>query len=174
MALGINKGDELIDVKITNGSQEILIGTHNGQAIRFNESQVRDMGRTATGVKAVKLAKDDFVINLVAVIRQSATILVVTEKGFGKRSELGDYRITSRGGKGVITVKTSDKVGKLISIREVTDSDDLMIITAKGILIRQKVKDIRVMGRNAMGVRLIKMSATDHICAVANLAEEEN
>ena len=86
VALGINKGDELIDVKITNGSQEILIGTHNGQAIRFNESQVRDMGRTATGVKAVKLAKDDFVINLVAVIRQSATILVVTEKGFGKRS----------------------------------------------------------------------------------------
>lgn len=173
-ALNIKKGDKLIDVKLTNGSQEIVIGTHNGQAIRFNESQVRDMGRTATGVKAVKLAKGDYVINLVAVIRQSATILVVTEKGFGKRSDLGDYRITSRGGKGVITVKTSDKVGKLISIKEVTDNDDLMIITTKGILIRQKVKDIRVMGRNAMGVRLIRLKENDTISAVAHVVEDEN
>jgi DNA gyrase subunit A len=172
-AININEGDKLVDVKLTNGSQEIVIGTHNGQAIRFNESQVRDMGRTATGVRAVKLAKGDFVIGLVAVIRPSATILVVTDKGFGKRSELGDYRVTNRGGKGVITVKTTDKVGKLISIKEVTDTDDLMIITTRGILIRQKVKDIRVMGRNAQGVKLIRISEHDSISAVARIVEED-
>jgi len=172
-AININKGDMLVDVKLTNGSQELVIGTHSGQAIRFNESQVRDMGRTATGVRAVKLGKGDFVIGLVAVIRPSATILVVTDRGFGKRSELADYRVTNRGGKGVITVKTTDKVGKLISIKEVTDSDDLMIITSKGILIRQKMKDIRVMGRNSQGVKLIRLSEQDRISAVARIVEED-
>lgn len=172
-AININGGDSLVEVKITNGSQELVIGTHSGQAIRFNESQVRDMGRTATGVRGVKLAKGDFVIGLVAVIRPSATILVVTDRGFGKRSDLGDYRVTNRGGKGVITVKTTEKVGKLISIKEVTDSDDLMIITTKGILIRQKVKDIRVMGRNAQGVKLIRLSENDRISAVARIVEED-
>lgn len=172
-AININKGDELVDVKLTNGSQEILIGTHNGQAIRFNESLVRDMGRTATGVRAINLAKGDFVIGLVAVQRQSATILVVTDKGFGKRSDLGDYRITGRGGKGVITIKANDKVGKLISIKEVTDSDDLMIITNKGILIRQKMKDIRVMSRATQGVRLIKLGENDIISSIANVVEED-
>lgn len=172
-AININKGDLLVDVKLTNGSQELVIGTHSGQAIRFNESQVRDMGRTATGVRAVKLGKGDFVIGLVAVIRPSATILVVTDKGFGKRSELADYRVTNRGGKGVITVKTTDKVGKLISIKEVTDSDDLMIITSKGILIRQKMKDIRVMGRNSQGVKVIRLSEHDTISAVARIVEED-
>ncbi|MBM4157349.1 MAG: DNA gyrase subunit A [Ignavibacteria bacterium] len=172
-AINITEGDELIDVKLTNGTQEILIGTHEGQAIRFNETLVRDSGRTTTGVRAIKLAKGDYVIGLVAVIRPSATILVVTDKGFGKRSDLSDYRITNRGGKGVITVKTSEKVGKLISIKEVTDSDDLMIITSRGILIRQKVKDIRVMGRNAQGVRLIRLDENDTISAVARIAEED-
>jgi DNA gyrase subunit A len=172
-AINIKDGDLLVDVKLTNGSQELVIGTHCGQAIRFNESQVRDMGRTATGVRAVKLGKDDFVIGLVAVIRPSATILVVTDKGFGKRSELADYRVTNRGGKGVITVKTTDKVGKLISIKEVTDSDDLMIITSKGILIRQKMKDIRVMGRNSQGVKLIRISEHDTISAVAHIVEDD-
>ena len=131
------------------------------------------MGRTATGVKAIKLAKGDYVIGLVAVTRPSATILVITENGYGKRSDLGDYRVTNRGGKGVITVKTTDKVGKLISIKEVTDTDDLMIITIKGILIRQKMKDIRVMGRNAQGVRVIRLNDSDKISAVARIAEEE-
>ncbi|MCX7834156.1 MAG: DNA gyrase subunit A [Ignavibacteria bacterium] len=173
-AINLNEGDELVDVKLTNGKQEIVIGTHNGLAIRFNESQVREMGRIATGVRAIKLAKDDYVIGMIAVVRPSATILVVTEKGYGKRSELADYRITNRGGKGVITVKVSEKVGKLISIKEVTDSDDLMIITSKGILIRQKVKDIRVMGRNAQGVRLIRIAENDKISAVANIVENGN
>ena len=172
-AININKGDALVDVKLTNGSQEILIGTHNGQAIRFNESLVRDMGRTATGVRAINLAKGDYVIGLVAVQRTSATILVVTDKGFGKRSDLGDYRVTGRGGKGVITIKANDKVGKLISIKEVTDSDDLMIITNKGILIRQKMKDIRVMSRATQGVRLIKLGDNDIISSIANVVEED-
>ena len=130
------------------------------------------MGRTATGVRAIRLGKDDYVIGLVAVTRPSATILVITDRGYGKRSDLGDYRVTNRGGKGVITVKTTEKVGKLISIKEVTDSDDLMIITSKGILIRQKMKDIRVMGRNAQGVRVIKMNEGDMISAVASIAED--
>jgi DNA gyrase subunit A len=172
-AININKGDALVDVKLTNGSQEILIGTHNGQAIRFNESLVRDMGRTATGVRAINLAKGDYVIGLVAVMRPSATILVVTDKGFGKRSDLSDYRITGRGGKGVITIKANDKVGKLISIKEVTDSDDLMIITNKGILIRQKMKEIRVMSRATQGVRLIKLGEGDIISSIANVVEED-
>ena len=173
-AINLAGNDRLVDVKLTNGTQEILIGTHEGQAIRFNESHVRDMGRTATGVRAISLAKGDYVIGLVAVTRPSATILVVTDKGYGKRSDLADYRITNRGGKGVITVKTTEKVGKLISIKEVTDSDDLMIITTKGILIRQKVKEIRVMGRNAQGVRVIRLGDGDTISAVAGIAEEES
>lgn len=173
IAINLNSGDFLVDVRLTNGSQELLIGTHDGQAIRFNESTVRDMGRTATGVRGVNLAKGDFVVGLVAVTRTSASILVVTDKGFGKRSELDDYRVTNRGGKGVKTVKTSDKNGKLLSIKEVTDTDDLMIITSKGILIRIKMKGIRVMGRNAQGVRLIKIKEGDTISAVANVVEED-
>ncbi len=172
-AIKLNNNDKLVEVKLTNGSQEIVIGSHSGQAIRFNESLVRDMGRTATGVRGIKLSKDDYVVGLVAVARPSATILVITDKGYGKRSDLADYRVTNRGGKGVITVKTTDKVGKLISIKEVTDSDDLMIITTKGILIRQKMKDIRVMGRNAQGVRVIKLGENDMISAVARIVEDD-
>lgn len=173
IAINLNSGDSLVDVRLTNGNQELLIGTHDGQAIRFNESTVRDMGRTATGVRGVNLAKGDFVVGLVAVTRQSATILVVTDKGFGKRSDLDDYRVTNRGGKGVRTVKTSDKNGKLLSIKEVTDHDDLMIITSKGILIRIRMKDVRVMGRNAQGVRLIRIKEGDTISAVANILEDD-
>ncbi|MFZ4589858.1 MAG: DNA gyrase subunit A [Ignavibacteria bacterium] len=172
-AININDNDALVEVKLTTGNQEIVIGTHFGQAIRFNESLVRDMGRTATGVRAIKLANGDYVVGMIAVVRASATILVVTEKGYGKRSDLNDYRITSRGGKGVRTVKTSDKVGKMISIKEVTDTDDLMIITTRGILIRQKMKDIRVMGRAASGVRLIRIGDNDNISAIARILEED-
>ncbi|HEY5536908.1 MAG TPA: DNA gyrase subunit A [Ignavibacteria bacterium] len=172
-AINLNEKDVLVDVKITNGSQELVIGTHEGKAIRFNESQARDMGRTATGVKAIRMGKDDYVIGLVAVVRQSATILVATDRGFGKRSDLSDYRVTKRGGKGIITIKTNEKNGKLISIKEVTDSDDLMIITLKGLLIRQKMKDIRVIGRNSQGVRLIRLKEGDIISAVARIAEED-
>ncbi len=173
IAINLRKDDKLIDVKITDGKQEIVIGTHNGMAIRFNEKDIRPMGRTASGVRAIRLGKNDFVIGLVAVRRQGASILIVTDMGYGKRSELQDYRMTRRGGKGVITMKSSDKNGNMISIREVLDNDDLMIITSKGIMIRQHVSDIRVMGRNTQGVRLIKLDDKDIISAVASVVGEE-
>jgi DNA gyrase subunit A len=173
IAIGLGKDDKLIDVQLTNGKQEILIGTHGGMAIRFNESDIRSMGRTAAGVRAIRLDKKDFVVGLVAVKRAGTSILVVTNKGFGKRSELDAYRITRRGGKGVTTMKSSDKNGSMISIREVVDNDDLMIITTKGIMIRQNVGEIRVMGRNTQGVRLIKLHEGDTISAVASVVGEE-
>lgn len=174
IAINLKKGDKLIDVKITDGKQEILIGTHFGMAIRFNEKDVRSMGRSAAGVKAIKLGKNDYVIGLVAVKRSGTNILVVTDKGYGKRSELNDYRMTRRGGKGVITMKSSDKNGRVISIREVLENDDLMIITNKGIMIRQHVSDLRVMGRNTQGVRLIRLDGADTISAVASVVGDED
>jgi DNA gyrase subunit A len=173
IAINLRKDDKLIDAKITDGKQEILIGTNQGLAIRFTESDIRPMGRSAAGVRAIRLGKNDFVVGLVAVKRSGTSILVVTDKGYGKRSELNDYRITRRGGKGVITFKSSDKNGKLISIREVQDNDDLMIITNKGIMIRQHVSDLRVMGRNTQGVRLIRLDANDTISAVASVVGDE-
>ena len=174
IAINLGKDDKLIDVQLTNGKQEILIGTHEGMAIRFNESDIRSMGRTAAGVRAIRLGKKDFVVGLVAVKRPGASIMVVTDKGFGKRSDLDDYRITRRGGKGVTTMKSSDKNGKMITIREVVDNDDLMIITTKGIMIRQNLGEIRVMGRNTQGVRLIKLHEADTISAVASVVGEDD
>jgi DNA gyrase subunit A len=173
IAINLKKDDKLIDAKITDGKQEILIGTNLGMAIRFTESDIRPMGRSAAGVRAIRLGKNDFVVGLVAVKRSGTTILVVTDRGYGKRSELNDYRMTRRGGKGVITFKSSDKNGKLISIREVQDNDDLMIITNKGIMIRQHVSDLRIMGRNTQGVRLIRLDANDTISAVASVVGDE-
>ncbi len=173
IAISLGKDDKLIDVQLTNGKQEILIGTHGGMAIRFNESDIRSMGRTAAGVRAIKLDKKDYVVGLVAVKRAGTSILVVTDKGYGKRSDLQDYRMTRRGGKGVITMKSSEKNGSLISIREVVDNDDLMIITTKGIMIRQNVGEIRVMGRNTQGVRLIKLHDNDTISAVASVVGDD-
>jgi len=173
IAINLKKDDKLIDVQITNGKQEIVIGTYQGMAIRFNEKDIRPMGRSAAGVRAIRLGKKDYVVGLVAVKRPGASILVVTDKGYGKRSELEDYRITRRGGKGVITMKSSDKNGNMISIREVLDNDDLMIITTRGIMIRQHVSDIRVMGRNTQGVRLIRLDDKDTISAVASVVGEE-
>lgn len=174
IAISLGKDDSLIDVQLTNGKQEILIGTHGGMAIRFNESDIRSMGRTAAGVRAIRLGKKDFVVGLVAVKRPGTSILVVTDKGYGKRSDLQDYRMTRRGGKGVITMKSSDKNGNVISIREVVDNDDLMIITTKGIMIRQNLGEIRVMGRNTQGVRLIKLHEGDTISAVASVVGEDD
>ncbi len=173
IAINLRKDDKLIDVQLTNGKQEMVIGTNQGMAIRFYEKDIRSMGRSAAGVRAIRLGKKDIVVGLVAVKRPGASILVVTDKGYGKRSELEDYRITRRGGKGVITMKSSDKNGNMISIREVLDNDDLMIITTRGIMIRQHVSDIRVMGRNTQGVRLIRLDEHDTISAVASVVGEE-
>jgi len=174
-AINIVKDDKLISVKLTDGNNDIVLGTRNGYAIRFNEKDVRSMGRTATGVRGVRLGKDDIVVGLVVMKRQ-ATILVVTEKGYGKRSDINDYRTTHRGGKGVITVKTSDRVGKLISMMEVVDGDELVIITTHGMVIKQGIKNIRVMGRNTQGVRVIRLNESDSIADIAKVVrdEEEN
>lgn len=173
VAINLNEGDRLVDVKMTDGVNDIIIATHSGMAIRFNEGDVRDMGRTATGVKGVTLKKDDYVIGMVA-IRTTSTILVVTDKGYGKRSELADYRITRRGGKGIITVKTSEKNGKLIALRGVNDTDELMVITTQGMMIRMSVKSLRVMGRNTQGVRIIRLKDGDSISSIARIIPDDD
>ncbi len=172
IAINLKKGDKLIEAKVSEGTDDLIIGTYEGMAIRFSEIDVRDMGRGAAGVKAVKLNKTDRVVGMI-VSKRKASVLVVTEQGFGKRTEIDEYRITRRGGKGVRTLKTSDKNGKMVSIRELEDNDDLVIITNKGMIIRQHAKDLRLMGRNTQGVRLIKLNLNDRIAAIARVIPEE-
>ncbi|PID57955.1 MAG: DNA gyrase subunit A [Ignavibacteriae bacterium] len=171
-AINIVEGDKLIEVKMTDGNNDIIMGTRKGLAIRFHESQVREMGRTATGVRGIKLGKDDIVIGFI-VVRSASTLLVVTDKGYGKRSNIDEYRITRRGGKGIITVKTGEKNGNLISIKEINDNDELVIITNSAMVIRQGVKKIRVMGRATQGVKLINLKEGDTIADVARVVSEE-
>ncbi|CUS97190.1 DNA gyrase subunit A [Candidatus Chrysopegis kryptomonas] len=173
IAINLNRGDRLVDARLTDGTQDLIIGTRKGMAIRFNEKDIRPMGRQATGVRGIKLEKGDEVIGMIAVKRPGTTILVVTEKGFGKRSELSDYRITHRGGKGIITVKVNERTGDMVAIKEVLDNDDIMIVTTKGYLIRHHIKDIRVMGRHAQGVKLIKLNHDDSIASVASVVAED-
>jgi len=173
-AINLAAGDRLIEVKMTDGKNDIVIGTSNGFAIRFNEKDVRDMGRTATGVRGVRLGKGDHVVGLLVIRNDQTTVLVVTEKGFGKRSDINDYRITKRGGKGVITVKTTDKVGKLIALMEVVDRDELVIISTQGMVIRQSIKNLRVMGRNTQGVRVIRLNEHDSIADIARVVPEDD
>ena len=173
-AIKLASGDRLIEAKLSDGNNDIIIGTRFGMAVHFKEKDVRDMGRTATGVRGIKLGKEDVVIGMI-VVRNATTLMVVTEKGFGKRSEIEDYRLTKRGGKGVITVKTSDRNGKLIAMKEVNDNDELVIITTGGMVIRQSVAELRVMGRNTQGVRLIRLNEGDDIADIARvMPEEEN
>ncbi|MCI0707375.1 MAG: DNA gyrase subunit A [Ignavibacteriae bacterium] len=172
-ASNLKKGDTLKDVKLTDGTQDIVIGTQEGMAIRFHENEVRTMGRSAAGVRGIRLGKKDKVIGGVTLRRKDTTILVATDKGYGKRSEAEEYRISHRGGKGIITMKTSDKNGLLVAIREVTDSDDIVIVTTNGMVIRQNAKDIRVAGRNTQGVRLIKLDEGDDVADVAAVVSEE-
>ncbi|MCH7783067.1 DNA gyrase subunit A [candidate division KSB1 bacterium] len=171
-AISIREDDDLIEAKITDGTQDIVLGTHHGQAIRFKETDVRPMGRTATGVRGVRLRKDDFVVGMV-VIKRDATLMVVTEKGFGKRSFVRDYRITRRGGVGIITIKTTERIGKMITIQEVVDEDDLMIITTNGVVIRLKIQGVNVIGRNTQGVRLIRLDEKDNIADVTRVAKSD-
>ena len=167
-AITIHEGDRLLDVKMTSGSDELVIALRSGRAIRFNESKVRPMGRTASGVKGVSLANDqDVVVGLVAISSPDTTLLVVSEKGYGKRSDIEDYRVTNRGGKGVKTLNISEKTGNLVSILGVNDQYQIMIINKSGITIRMAVSDLRVMGRATQGVRLIKIQEGDAIASVA-------
>ncbi|WMN06725.1 DNA gyrase subunit A [Marivirga arenosa] len=166
-AISIKEGDRLLNVKLTNGDNDIIIAARSGRAIRFHESNVRPMGRTAAGVRGITLKDDsDIVVEMVAITRENANLLVVSEKGYGKRSDIDDYRITKRGGKGVKTLNVTEKTGELVAIKEVIDTDDLMIINKSGITIRLAVESLRVMGRATQGVKLIKVSETDSISSV--------
>ena len=171
-AINLVKGDKLMAVKMTDGNNDIIIGTKSGLAVRFEEQKVRGMGRTSTGVRGIRLKPDDEVIGFI-VVKSVSTLLVVTDKGFGKRSNIGDYRVTNRGGKGVITIKTGEKNGNLIALMEVNDKDELVIITNKGMVIRQGVKAIRVMGRNTQGVRVIRLKEGDSIADIAKVVAED-
>lgn len=170
IAITLEDNDKLIEAKITDGSQDVILGTNHGKAIRFPESKVRSMGRVARGVKGIAIHDDDSVIGMVAVKREG-TLLVIAEKGYGKRSEISDYRITNRAGMGIITLNVTPKVGNLIAMMEVVDDDDLMIMTAKGIVIRVKVKDIRTIGRRTQGVKLIRIGEDDWITDVARVVK---
>ncbi len=173
-AININEGDQLLEASLTTGNSEIVMALRSGRAIRFNESKVRPMGRTATGVRGVTLANDkDEVVGMIAINDASATVLVVSEKGYGKRTDIEDYRVTNRGGKGVKTINVTEKTGALVAIKNVTDADDLMIINKSGIVIRIVVAELRVMGRATQGVRLITLKGNDEIASVAKIEHEE-
>ncbi|MBM4167853.1 MAG: DNA gyrase subunit A [Ignavibacteria bacterium] len=172
-ATNLKKGDTLKDAKLTDGHHDVVIGTQNGMAIRFAESEARPMGRTAAGVRGIRLGKGDKVVGVVSLRRSGTTILVATERGYGKRSEESEYRVSHRGGKGIYTVKTTDKAGKMVAIKGVVDSDDVVVVTANGMIIRQHANDIRLAGRNTQGVRLIKLDADDVVTAVAPVIAEE-
>ena len=174
-AITIKDGDELLEAKLTDGNSKVLVAAKNGKMVRFDESKTRPMGRTASGVRGIKLAGEkDEVIGLVTVSDLESEILVVSENGYGKRSSLDAYRETNRGGKGVKAMNITDKTGALISINSVTDNDDLMIINKSGLTIRLRVSDLRVMGRNTQGVRLINIKGNDSIAAVAKVMRDED
>ena len=179
IAINIADDDRVVAVRLTNGSNEIVLANRNGRAIRFNENDVRVMGRVSTGVRGMRLdGGDDELVGMVCVNdAQNETIMVVSEKGYGKRSDVEDYRKTARGAKGVKTLGITEKTGRLVAIKVVTDDNDLMIINKSGILIRMKVADVRVMGRATQGVRLINLTKKNDtiasVCKVMSASDEE-
>ncbi|MGB8656452.1 MAG: DNA gyrase subunit A [Candidatus Zixiibacteriota bacterium] len=174
-AMNVPDDDNLIEAWITDGTCDVILGTTDGQAIRFHEDKVRDMGRAAYGVKGITLEGKDRVVGMV-VVKRDTTLLSVTENGFGKRTEISDYRVTNRGGKGIINIRTTDRNGKVIAIKEVVSDDELMLITQKGIIIRQPINQIKVIGRATQGVKLINLDEGDKVVDVARVvkSEEEN
>ena len=171
-AINIEAGDELIDVQLCDEASDIVLATADGMSIRFHQGDVREMGRVAGGVKGIELDKGDEVIGMV-VIRRDATLLVVSEKGFGKRSELSDYRVQKRGGKGIITLKKTDKTGAIVALKEVQPDDELMLITRHGVIIRMPVEGIRVIGRNTQGVKVMNLDSGDAVVDVARVVNED-
>ncbi|MDF1501675.1 DNA gyrase subunit A [Roseisolibacter sp. H3M3-2] len=173
-AIKIEKGDALIDVQITSGSNDIVLATKHGLSIRFPESDVRDMGRDTTGVKGVTLRPEDQVVSMVVVRRADATLLVVTSHGMGKVTDLGEYRVQGRGGKGIITVNRTERTGNVVAVMEVVGDDEIMLITKNGVIIRSSVGEVRNTGRNAQGVKLVNLDAKDSLCAVARVVSEKD
>ncbi|QQD12063.1 DNA gyrase subunit A [Sphingobacterium sp. UDSM-2020] len=173
-AININEGDQLLEACLTSGTSEIVMALRSGRAIRFNESTVRPMGRTATGVRGITLGSEsDEVIGMISVDDPETTVLVVSEKGYGKRTDIEDYRVTNRGGKGVKTISVTEKTGKLVAVKGVNDTEDLMIINKSGIVIRISVEGLRVMGRATQGVRLINLKGEDEIASITKVDREE-
>jgi DNA gyrase subunit A len=174
-AITIKDGDELLEAKLTNGNSQIMLAVKSGKAIRFEESKTRPMGRNASGVRGIRLKDNkDEVVGMISVNDMDANILVVSENGFGKRSSLEDYRLTNRGGKGVKTISITEKTGKLVTLKSVSDNDDLMIINKSGIAIRMQVEDLRVMGRATQGVKVISLKDGDSIAAVAKVMKDDD
>ena len=174
-AININDGDMLLEANLTSGTSEIVMALKSGRAIRFNEAKVRPMGRTATGVRGISLEDDnDEVVGMISIDNPETTVLVVSEKGYGKRTDIDDYRVTNRGGKGVKTLNITDKTGKLVAIKGVTDKEDLMIINKSGIIIRIAISELRTMGRATQGVRLITLKGDDEIASVAKIEHDDS
>jgi DNA gyrase subunit A len=172
IAMGVEEGDAVIAAQISDGSGEVFIGTRDGMSIRFKETDVRPMGRTAFGVRGISLRESDAVVAM-EVLRPGGTILSVTEQGYGKRTELEEYRIQARGGIGIINIQTSDRNGKVVGIAHVTDEDELMLITQQGKILRMAAKGIRTIGRSTQGVRLIDIEGDDRAVSIARLAEKD-
>jgi DNA gyrase subunit A len=179
IAITLDEGDVLLDARLTDGTCDIIIGTHHGMACRFRESDVRPMGRTAAGVRGIKLEDGDYVVSMVAIKHPDTQVVVVSEKGYGKRTRYQDFRLTRRGAKGVISMNITEKTGNVVALLEITDDDDLVVITKNGRLIRQPARDIRLIGRNTQGVRLIRLEEGEEIADIAvapqdNDADEQN
>ncbi len=173
-AINLADNDELVRASLTDGNCEILIGTRNGLACRFHEDDVRAMGRAAAGVRSISLRGDDYVVSMVSVLHIDTSIIVIGEKGLGKRTAFKDFRLTRRGAKGVISMNITERTGKVVRLLSASDNEDLVVMTSRGVLIRQAVKDIRVIGRNTQGVRLIRLDESDSIADITLVLREEN
>lgn len=173
-AIKIEEGDRLIDVQVTNGTNDIVLGTASGLSIRFHEQDVREMGRDTTGVKGITLGDDDRVVGMVVIKRNEATLLVATERGLGKCTSLDDYRIQKRGGKGILTLKRTEKTGNVVALMEVSAEEEIMLITRGGVAIRSSVKEVRVAGRNTQGVKLVSLESGDLVTAVARMVPDDD
>ncbi|HEY4706891.1 MAG TPA: DNA gyrase C-terminal beta-propeller domain-containing protein, partial [Thermodesulfobacteriota bacterium] len=173
IAVNLDEGDSLISARLTDGKMDLFLGTHMGQAIRFPEEEVREMGRVTRGVRGIKLAEGDRVVSM-ETVEENATVLTVTEHGFGKRTEFAEYRGQGRGGSGLINIKITEKNGPVAGIVKVRDSDELMISTSAGKIIRIAMKDVTVIGRNTQGVKLMDIEKDEHITGIAPIAEKED
>jgi DNA gyrase subunit A len=172
IAISVEEGDSVIDVQQSDGRSDVFLGTREGMAIRFPESDVRSMGRAAYGVRGISLREQDEVVAM-EVLRPDASMLIVTENGYGKRTTLDEYRVQSRGGVGIINIQTTERNGRVVGVSCVTEADELMLMTEKGKILRMEVADMRLIGRNAQGVKLIDLEDDDRVVSVARLAEGE-
>ncbi len=172
IAAGVEEGDAVIAAQVTGGTGEIFIGTSDGMAIRFEETDVRPMGRTAHGVRGITLREDDYVVAM-EVVSPGGTLLTVTEHGYGKRTEIDEYRVQSRGGVGVINIATTERNGRVVGVAYVQDGDELLLITQQGMILRMQANDVRAIGRATQGVKLIDIAADDQVVSIAKLVERD-